>query len=82
MMKNKLPGQVLYEKRMGMQSADLNYRLKKNYLEIDTFLSTIKKNDRINTYFDIKKIECDWINLKSKNNYDIYQAHNFIKTIR
>lgn len=82
-MKGKLPEEVLFTKKKGLQSADIGLRAKNNKKEISEALNKLYKSDYVNTIIDTRKLKSDWvehINL-NENNYDTFQLHHIIRTL-
>jgi asparagine synthase (glutamine-hydrolysing) len=75
MMQNKLPNEVLYAIKKGVQSSDVSYRIRKENKEIKERFDFFKNNPLVNQYFDLdKKIS------KSQNDNYINEGM-FLKTI-
>ena len=60
MMKGKIPDSVLYEKRKGLQSADIAFRAKAQADEITTAIESVLKSPAANEYIDTKKLSDTW----------------------
>lgn len=60
MMKGKLPDEVLFEKRKGLQSADLSFRAKAQAKEITAAIEQVLKSPAANEYIDTKKLYDTW----------------------
>ncbi|MDF0693085.1 asparagine synthetase B family protein [Aquirufa ecclesiirivi] len=59
MMANKLPDQVLFSNKKGLQNSDLTPRILDNESDLFKILDTIKKSSMANHYFDLKQLEGD-----------------------
>lgn len=60
MMKGKIPDKVLFEKKGGLQSADIMYRAKAQANEITEAINLITKSTAANHYIDTKKLAETW----------------------
>ncbi|GAB3413714.1 asparagine synthetase B family protein [Niabella aquatica] len=60
MMRNRIPDSVLFEKRAGLQSADITYRVKAQHEEITNAIDALQQSAAASHYIDIKKLEANW----------------------
>lgn len=75
-MKNRLPDEVLFNNRKGVQSADLLYRIKENvndYLEV---INLISKSELCKQIIDVKKLNEIILEIKSSTDIKTIK-HNF-----
>lgn len=59
MMRNKLPDQILFSNKKGLQNSDLTPRILENKDDLFKVLDTIKNSSMANRYFDLKQLEGD-----------------------
>lgn len=56
MMKDKIPDEVLFAKKVGLQSADISHRVKSQGEELSDAISAVSKSPAANHYIDTKKL--------------------------
>lgn len=57
MMHNKMPNEVLFARKKGLQSSDLIFRVRKSKAELLNELSGLKKSSLVMDYIDMDKLE-------------------------
>ena len=60
MMKDKIPDKVLFEKKGGLQSADIVYRVKAQQQEITATIEALQRSPSANHYIDMKLLAENW----------------------
>ncbi|MGC4231536.1 MAG: asparagine synthase-related protein [Niabella sp.] len=60
MMKGKVPDKVLFEKKPGLQSADIVYRVKAQQQEITAAIEALQHSPAANHYIDVKLLAANW----------------------
>ncbi len=60
MMKGKIPDEVLFEKKPGLQSADIVYRVKAQQQEITAVIEVLQRSPAANHYIDVKLLAANW----------------------
>ncbi len=60
MMHHRLPNKVLYERKKGLQSADVNYRILADQQAISQLIAQTCPNRTFNEIIDTQKIQNDW----------------------
>ncbi len=81
MMKNRLPDEVLFEKKKGLQSADITHRALAEQQTITDLLVQVCKNDTFNDLMDTKKLQSDWQALTVSKNRDLLYPQTILKTL-
>lgn len=72
---------TLNEKRIGLQSADILFRLLKHSEEVDETLVTLSKNSAFCYMYDIDRILHFWEHLKSSQSGSTIQVHSLTRAI-
>ncbi len=81
MMKNRLPDQVLFEKRKGLQSADLAHRALAERETITNLLDKMSQNDAFNDLMDTQKLKANWQNMSAAQNAAALYPQTILKTL-
>ena len=69
MMKGKLPDRVLFNKKKGKQSADIDSRLRAYPQDMESCLAALKKSEKTASIIDIKRLQKTWSQLKSEKDH-------------
>lgn len=79
MMQGHLPEQVLYSSKIGVQAADVWYRILQDKNQINELLDLVKTCPQVHEIMDLKKLNNDWKNIQySTKNKEVLSA-DFIK---
>ncbi len=82
MMKNQIPDIVLHAKYKGLQSSDIEYRMKTTKTEFLEALQSIRKSDKIDYIIDLKKLEKDLlIVLSNEHRKNLIDVSITLKTL-
>ncbi len=60
-----LPNEIRFNKRRGMQAADIGYRLLADAQDLEKHLEALCKSTRAQTYLDVEKMYAVWLGLKN-----------------
>jgi asparagine synthase (glutamine-hydrolysing) len=63
-MEGYLPDEVRFNKRRGMQSADIGYRLLADAQDLEKHFEALRHSTQAQTYLDIEKMHAVWLGLK------------------
>lgn len=82
MMNGKLPDNVLYTNKKGLQSADIGLRVLNEKDRISQEINKLYKSDYVNTIIDMPKLKNDWIeHINAKDNtYNTTQIHHILRS--
>lgn len=81
MMAKRLPDDVLYANRSGLQGADLAFRLTQESKIIDTIITSLKEDSTTKEYFDLDKLENDWQSIKLETTFSQKKDQLFFKNL-
>lgn len=81
MMKDKLPDSVLFEKKKGLQSADIAYRVKAQEAEISATIDSVLKSPAANHYIDLPGLNATWQQYKKQPYVDPYSYQRLLKAL-
>lgn len=81
MMKGKIPDKVLFEKRKGLQSADIAYRVKAQEAEISATIDAVLKSPAANHYIDLPGLNATWQQYKKQPYVDPYSYQRLLKAL-
>lgn len=81
MMKGKLPDEVLFCKKKGLQAADIKYRILNEQNQITDLLLNFEQNKGIHEVLDIDKLKNDWLKIQNQKIYQILDIQQFVKTL-
>mgnify|MGYP000854689494 CR=1 FL=1 len=81
MMNGKIPDQVLFEKKRGLQSGDLAYRAKAQAPEITAAIENVKTSQAASHYIDTKKLSETWQQYLQRSNTDPYEMQRILKAL-
>ncbi len=81
MMKRKIPDAVLHEKKKGLQSADIAYRVKAQAPEITLAIEAVKNSSAAGHYIDTKKLHETWLTYLHQPYIDPYQIQRLLKAL-
>ncbi len=81
MMKNRLPDQVLFEKKKGLQSSDIAFRALAEQQTISDLIAEVSKNELFNEIIATKKLQTDWQNFKDTTNQHVLYPQTILKTL-
>jgi len=82
MMRGKIPDKVLFEKRKGLQSADIVYRVKAQASEISSAIENIKNSTSASYYIDIQSLNDTWQIYLKQPYVEPYQMQNLLKALQ
>ncbi len=82
MMHGKIPDKVLFEKRKGLQSADIVYRVKAQASEIAAAIENIKSSTSASYYIDTKNLSDTWQLYLHQPYVEPYQMQNLLKALQ
>ena len=82
MMKGKIPDSVLFEKKKGLQSADIAYRVKAQALELTSAFENVKHSPAANHYIDVKKLSETWQQYLVKPYVEPYEVQRLLKALQ
>ena len=82
MMRGKIPDRVLFEKRKGLQSADIVYRVKAQASEISAAFENIKNSTAASYYIDIRNLSNTWQLYLRQPYVEPYQMQNLLKALQ
>lgn len=82
MMNGKLPDNVLYTNKKGLQSADIGFRAANEKEKISKEINKLYKSDYVNKIIDMNKLKNDWVyNISNKDNtYNTMELHHILRT--
>jgi asparagine synthase (glutamine-hydrolysing) len=80
MMKDILPDEVLFNKKKGLQSADLNFRVIEDFEKLDFKLQKLIQNKHFKTIIDTQKLNIDFNTLKNKEG-ELIKTQSVLKTM-
>lgn len=81
MMKGKIPDKVLFEKKKGLQSADIAYRVKAQEAEISATIDSVLKSPAANHYIDLPGLHATWQQYKKQPYVDPYSYQRLLKAL-
>ena len=81
MMKGKIPDSVLFEKKKGLQSADIAYRVKAQEAEISATIDSVLKSPAANHYIDLPGLNATWQQYKKQPYVDPYSYQRLLKAL-
>lgn len=81
MMKGKIPDKVLFEKKKGLQSADIPYRVKAQEAEITATIESVLKSSAANHYIDLPRLNATWQQYKKQPYVDPYSYQRLLKAL-
>jgi len=82
MMRGKLPDSILFEKRKGLQSADIFYRVKAQATEILATIEIIKQSAIVNYYIDVRKLSETLQSYLCRANVKPYRIQHLLKALQ
>lgn len=82
MMQGKLPDSVLFEKRKGLQSADIVYRVKAQAEEITAAIKTVCKSPAANHYINTEQLLATWQQYLLQPQVEPYQMQRLLKALQ
>lgn len=82
MMRGKLPDSILFEKRKGLQSADIFYRVKAQAGEMFAAIEIIKNSTIVNAYIDVHKLSETLRSYLSYPSVKPYQMQHLLKALQ
>ena len=81
MMRFKLPDEVLFSRKKGLQSADIFWRVKEDKKDITALLKSIQNNEFIKYLIDVPKLENCFNIILAKEEMPKNQVNLFLKTL-
>lgn len=78
-MKNRLPDKVLFEKKKGVQSSDINYRIGAERETINELLHRICQNHLFQEIIDTERLLADWQRMYSNPNNNLFSNPFLLK---
>lgn len=82
MMKGKLPDSILFEKRKGLQSADIVDRVKAQAAEISTAIKTVKRSPAANHYINTENLAQTWQIYLKQPYTEPYEMQRLLKALQ
>jgi len=82
MMKGRLPDSVLFEKRKGLQSADILYRIKAQWAELTMAIESIKCSSVVNHYLDTKRMSETWYQYQKQDYVETFKLQTILKALQ
>lgn len=82
MMNGKIPDKVLFEKRKGLQSADIAYRVKAQSDEITETIQTVSQSAAANHYINTKELTETWLSYSKQSYIQPYQMQRLLKALQ
>lgn len=82
MMKGRIPDKVLFQKKRGLQSADIAYRVKAQALELTSAFENVKHSPAANHYIDVKKLSETWQQYLVKPYVEPYEVQRLLKALQ
>jgi asparagine synthase (glutamine-hydrolysing) len=80
-MKNRLPDKVLFERKKGLQSADIAYRALAEQQTISDLITQVSKNELFNEIVNTPKLQTDWQSFTVPGNQHVLYPQNVLKTL-
>lgn len=82
MMRGKIPDSVLFEKRKGLQSADIAYRVKAQSDEITATIDMINRSAAANHYINTRELAKTWLSYSKESYIQPYQMQRLLKALQ
>lgn len=82
MMKGKIPDSVLFERKKGLQSADILYRVKAQRDEITEALKEVSKSAAANHYINTRDLAKNWNTIVHGPLVQPYSVHRWLKALQ
>ena len=81
MMSGKIPDKVLFEKRKGLQNADIVYRIKAQAGELSAIIEKVKRSAAANEYINTQKLTETWKTYLKADYTQPYQIQRLLKAL-
>lgn len=82
MMKGKLPDSVLFEKKKGLQSADIVYKVRAQAAEITETIESVCKSPIVNHYMDTRQLSNTWQQYIIQPHLEPYPIQRLLKALQ